>query len=391
MILASSAHWVLAGARERLGNPYVYGGVYSPTDLREGADCSGVAGWVLEALTSTPRYMSWAHVVSTESWYYDYPNNTPASPGSIGPFGTIAVADLGDIPADAALTVNIMHGGGGADSHMNVCLNGTLIESNGSHGSCTNGSGAYPNDASLWTDHWYLPGPVVEGSTVSTLFYPDVSNVNWGGPAHTLSGAQSLLTFLASAKVSGMAGVMHKVSQGSGFADPYWPAFRQWCENNDMSWLGYHYVDTSDPTAQAQNFTAHNGGAWAMLDFEGGAGNWSNFWAVVNAFNTAGVDISMAYVPQWYWSQIGQPDLSSLAANQISLVSSNYPGGSGPAGAIYAQSGAAAGAGWLPYGGAKPTSWQFTDQANVGAFTVDANAYLGPGPNLNALFTGNIF
>lgn len=169
MVLQSSVNWVIAQAKERLGDDYEYGGVYSPDDIGQGADCSGVVGWVLEALVNTPAHMSWAHVVSTESWHFDYGDNCPAEPGTVGPYGTIAVASLSDIPADAALTINIMHGGGGEDSHTNCVVplpgsepyKGVLVESNGDYGSCTNGTGAYAADASLWTDHWYLPGPWV--------------------------------------------------------------------------------------------------------------------------------------------------------------------------------------------------------------------------------------
>lgn len=174
-VLQSSVNWVLAQAKARLGLDYDYGQCYSPTDIGQGADCSGVAGWVLQALVNLPQNIpvwsngQWAHVVSTESWFYDYANNCPAAPGTIGPFGTIAVARLQDIPADAALTINIEHGGGGENSHMNVVVPlpgtppwlGTIIESNGSYGSCTNNIGAYPAVASLWTDHHYLPGPWV--------------------------------------------------------------------------------------------------------------------------------------------------------------------------------------------------------------------------------------
>lgn len=384
MILQSSVDWVLANAKARLGNPYCYGGVYSPTDLTEGADCSGVVSWVLEALTKGPANMSWAHNVSTESWYYDYNTNSPAAPGTVGPYGTIAVASLNDVPADAALVIDIEHGGGGEDSHTNCSLQGTLIESNGSYGSCTNGTGAYNTADPLWTDHWFLPGPIVNDANVTPLFYPDVSNVQW-------SSNDQLTAFLTSAKASGMAGVMHKVTQGSGFQDAFWPVFRQWCETNDTSWLGYHYCDTSDPDAQARNFVNNNGGSFAMLDFEAGAGNISNFWNVVNAFNTAGVNVTMAYIPNWYWGQIGSPNLAYLTANQISLVSSNYPAGPGSPDEIYSAAGAATGPGWVAYGGARPAVWQFTDKASIGGITVDCNVYLGPGPNLDALFTGNIF
>lgn len=168
-VLQSSVDWVIDQAHQRLGNSYVYGGSYSP-DVSQGADCSGVVGWVLEALVNTPANMSWGHNVSTESWHFDYNNNRPAAPGTVGPYGTVAVASLADVPADAALTINIMHGGGGEDSHTNCVVplpgsapfEGVLVESNGDYGSCTNGKGAYPATASLWTDHWYLPGPWVE-------------------------------------------------------------------------------------------------------------------------------------------------------------------------------------------------------------------------------------
>jgi LysM domain len=166
----SDVNWVLQQAKRRLGFDYLYGEVYSPTDFDPstgGGDCSGVAGWALQALVYGPANIpvlengQWAHCVSTESWA------PGAAPGSVGPFGTIAVANLSDIPADAALTINIMHGGGGEDSHMNVVVplpnslpyEGVIIESNGDYGSCTNGTGAYTAQASLWTDHHYLPGP----------------------------------------------------------------------------------------------------------------------------------------------------------------------------------------------------------------------------------------
>jgi hypothetical protein len=161
-ILQSSVSWVLAEFRARLGNPYVFGGDYSPTVIAQGCDCSYEVGWVLEALTKGPANMSWAHNVSTESWPYDYNTNTPAAPGTVGPYGTVAVGQLSDIPADAALIVNIMHGGGGENSHMNCVLQGQILESNGDSGTCTNGTGGTLSTDQMWTDHSYLPGPIVQ-------------------------------------------------------------------------------------------------------------------------------------------------------------------------------------------------------------------------------------
>jgi hypothetical protein len=223
-----------------------------------------------------------------------------------------------------------------------------------------------------------------------TLFYTDVSNNQWGLPWSNWGRTKSV-TFLGQLHREGFSGVVHKVSEGSDFADPYWETVREWCEGNNMSWLGYHYVRTDDPNAQAAQFVNNNGGPNAMLDVEDGSGDINNFWNVVNAFNNAGVNVSLAYIPNWYRENIGSPDLSGLTANQISLVSSDYStGGPGNAMDIYNSLGGDNGPGFQPYGNATPTVWQFTAQATVGPFpNIDCNAYLGT--NLDALFTGTIF
>jgi hypothetical protein len=391
-----------------MGNPYVYGGMYSATVIGQGDDCSGDAGWGLQALTLGPQNIpmddngTWLRSCNTESWDYDYNTNTPAPPGSVGPFGTISVGDdLSLVPDDAIAIVNIMHRGGGENSHMNLvlCATGMIIESNGGPttytdaskgqdgtGSCSNGTGGNPSDAALWTDHWYLPGPILNVAP-PTILYPDVSNNQW-------NSNQELFDFLGACKaMPSIGGVVHKCTQGSDMQDAYWLPFKGWCSDpaNDMSWVGYHYVDQSDPGAQATNFINAQGGQWVMLDFEADSGDMNNFWAVTQAFNDAGVSVSMAYIPHWYWGQIGNPNLATLTANQIALVSSAYPAGGGDPSVSYSQAGGNNGEGWAPYGGCMPTAWQFTNAATIGNKTVDCNAYNGLGPNLNALFTGAIF
>jgi hypothetical protein len=215
-----------------------------------------------------------------------------------------------------------------------------------------------------------------------TILYPDVSNNQWGLP-YSWSGYDKLIAFLRQLRPD-FGGVVHKVSEGADFIDPYWRSCRAWCESNGLSWLGYHYVTTDDSDAQVSQWVANNGGPYAMLDFEARSGNGSNFWSVVNAFNKAGVSVTLAYYPRWYWGGIGQPDLGYLATNQISLVSSNYPNGPD-----YVASGGDGGPGWLPYGDATPSVWQFTDEATIAGVTCDCNAYHGT--NLDALFTGNVF
>ena len=157
---------------ERIGQGYVYGGSWSP-NIYDGTDCSGCVGMILSALTRGT--MIWGHPVSTESWPYDYDNNRPAEPGTVGPFGTIAVGSLAEVPSDAVAIVSIHHGGGGAASHTQVNVEvqpgiWRLMEDNGSYGVCDQTCGAIPQNSLYWTDYWYLP----RETDVDTIF-ADVS------------------------------------------------------------------------------------------------------------------------------------------------------------------------------------------------------------------------
>nr|WP_233424846.1 GH25 family lysozyme [Mycolicibacter heraklionensis] len=201
-----------------------------------------------------------------------------------------------------------------------------------------------------------------------TLFYPDVSNNNWRSTSDAIS-------FLSRLKGEGFAAVCHKVTEGSGYRDPYWPAVRDWCKGNGMLLIGYHYVRTGDPAAQARLYRdyAADPSVPCMLDFEDGSGDIAQFWAVVKAFNAVGVEIALSYLPRWYWQNIGSPSLAGVPG----LVSSAYPGGTGYASNIYEFGGGSQGSGWAAYGGGAPAVWQFTDKATVAGIPVDANAFRG--------------
>lgn len=152
--------------RERLGNPYVYGGVFSPTNTDQGCDCSALVAHELNAVLFGAA-MTWQRVdptqgnawITTESW-------RPIEVGDRGPFGTITAASAAAIPADAVVKIALHHGpGGGANSHMNCTVDGVLMESSGDHGVCTTGTGAIPLSSSYWNDWAYLPGPIDGGGT----------------------------------------------------------------------------------------------------------------------------------------------------------------------------------------------------------------------------------
>ena len=207
-----------------------------------------------------------------------------------------------------------------------------------------------------------------------TLFYPDCSNNNW-------SSTREAIDFLEQLAPEGFSGICHKVSEGSYYEDPYWPTIQQWCASNNLPLIGYHYVTTDNPVAQARTWLGNDGGTLAMLDWELNGGDLENLIAVVGAFNAARVTVQLGYYPQWYWSEQGEGDLSGLAS---ALVSSSYPDGSGYASTIYTNAGGDTGPGWLAYGNTKPAAWQFTNSAHVAGITVDCNAYLGT--DLTALF-----
>ncbi|MGF6884302.1 lysozyme [Nocardia sp. GAS34] len=183
----------------------------------------------------------------------------------------------------------------------------------------------------------------------------------------------------------GFSWVEAKVSEGNYYKDPTWAANQSAAAQAGIAIIGYHYANASDsPASQVQNWQANGGPNVCMIDFEANSGNINDYWALVNAFNAAGVTVALSYIPQWYWSQIGSPDLSKVPG----LVSSAYPGGTGYASQIYANAGGDSGEGWASYGGGNPVIWQFTDQASVAGMTVDADAFRGSAADLATLLGG---
>lgn len=223
----------------------------------------------------------------------------------------------------------------------------------------------------------FAADPGLLAMSADTLFYPDCSNNNW-------STEQDAIDFVNELAAQGFSGMCHKVSEGDYYEDPYWPIVLQACQEADLPVLGYHYVTTNDPAAQANTYRAAGGLTNAMADWEANGGDLANYYAVASAFNAAGINVGVGYCPQWYYDEVGGGDLSQAGA----LVSSAYPGGTGYASSIYANAGGDNGSGWQPYGGVTPTCWQFTDRALIAGITVDCNAFKGTPEQLAQLFTG---
>ncbi|AWH13859.1 lysin A [Mycobacterium phage Ejimix] len=352
--------------RARVGNPYVYGGALSPTNVRQGTDCSEVWQTVLEMVHGRYNPGRQSEGATTESYRY-----IPV--GGVGPFGTIRVASWRDIPADAVAKIAFHHGpGGGASSHMWGDLDGMLIESAGSKGLVTNGR-AMTIDNSYATAWAYLPGPIVEdGSPIPE----DPNAVTWGIDISNHQGEMDLNRV----KAEGFDFIWCKVSEGANYRDPFWPGNRDKARAAGLILAGYHYVRTGDPAAQAKTFVEHLGDRSipAMLDFEDGSGNIEQFWAVKAEIEKLGVQVRLSYIPDWYWERIGKPDLSKVPG----LISSEYVSGTGYASVLYPGNSSNF---WKAYGGRTPDVLQFTDRALVAGKSVDANAFRGTPDKLRRL------
>ncbi|MFE2998658.1 GH25 family lysozyme [Nocardia sp. NPDC059246] len=203
-----------------------------------------------------------------------------------------------------------------------------------------------------------------------TIFGIDVSNNN--GPGLDMNQVAA----------EGFSFVFCKVSEGDYFVDHTWPAYRAAAQAAGLLTVGYHYaIAACDPAAQAATFVAAGGGPRVMLDFEANSGDIADYWALVRAFNTAGVIVVLSYLPRWYWQQIGCPDLTQVPG----LIASNYVPVYGYASAIYPGDDSPR---WAAYGGVQPSILQFTDRALVAGAWVDANAFRGTSTELAALLTG---
>ncbi|HST77274.1 MAG TPA: GH25 family lysozyme [Verrucomicrobiae bacterium] len=183
----------------------------------------------------------------------------------------------------------------------------------------------------------------------------------------------------------GFSFVICKLSQGKSSAS--YAGSIPWLKRAKqlgMAGLGYHYLTTDDPVAQAQCFAKALmvAGVPGCLDVEQGSGDIKNVKAFLDEAQRLGAKIPLLYLPRWYWQQIGSPSLKDLPA----LWSSRYPdNNSGYASNNYQRVPANF---WDGYGGNSVAVLQFTSSAKVAGHTTDANAFKGTLSDFNALVNG---
>lgn len=192
--------------------------------------------------------------------------------------------------------------------------------------------------------------------------YPDVSHYN------------------APLSLRGAPVVFAKATQGTGYVDPTFGGFRAQARQLGIPLGGYHWLDTSDPVAQARNAFSMVGTLTPlMIDDEQPSINVAHTLAFVTEYRRLGGIVTLEYLPRWTWEASGKPDLRPLAAAGLHLVASDYR----PADASYP-----AGPAWAAYGGVTPTILQYTDGQPFNGRSVDFNVFPGSLEELLAIITG---
>ncbi|MDV8022254.1 glycoside hydrolase family 25 protein [Rhodococcus sp. IEGM 1330] len=195
----------------------------------------------------------------------------------------------------------------------------------------------------------------------------------------------------AAAKREGFSFATHKVTEGTGYRDPYWPrAKEQMAEHFPGRNAGYVFCKVdADPQREADAYFAHGGTSLVQIDYEDmdRAGSAQDLAKRVQAFLDRGARLLPVYIPRWYWSsRMKSFDLSWLPAP---LWNSHYVGGSDYASKLYPGDdwrGPDGRQGWLPFGNKDVAFLQFSEQGRVAGQSIDVNAFRGDDSQLAALF-----
>lgn len=191
-----------------------------------------------------------------------------------------------------------------------------------------------------------------------TIAFPDISSYE---PGLTIQPAT--------------VAVIAKATEGTYYRDSEYFNFKAQAARAGAIFSAYHFLKAGNASAQADYCHAMVGSTPVMLDVETEGSSMptiADVAAFIARMRALGGRVWGAYIPRWYWEQVGG-DLASL---KVAIVSSNYT--------AYSDTGP----GWAPYGGVTPTIWQYTDAFAYGGQRVDFNAYRGTVAQLAALING---
>jgi hypothetical protein len=194
-----------------------------------------------------------------------------------------------------------------------------------------------------------------------------------------VSSYQSGISF-SQVKSEGFSFTVIKATEGDNYVNPYYAAQTQASLDAGLYTMSYHFVHSADENgqvAEVENNVRKDLPLWLDSEVDG-SGEYAVSVDLVGHLRANGWNVAGTYLPRWFWSQIGSPDLTPLGL----LWSSGYPGGSGAASTIYNSIGGDGASGWGAYGNVTPTLYQFTNQAHVAGLNVDCSAFRGTLQNL---------
>jgi lysozyme len=178
-------------------------------------------------------------------------------------------------------------------------------------------------------------------------------------------------------KASGVIGVIHKFSQGTGYRDPMFDAAREGCKKAGLLFGRYHFAEGSDVMAQVRNFLADFAdGELLALDWEDNTSNSTGTMSLSQAVTfVEEVHGLTGQIPVLYSGHVVKEALGAPNAtlSKCRLWLAQYA--SQPE---------------CPPGWDKPWLWQWTDEGHVPgvAGNVDMDAFEGSEATLEAEWCG---
>lgn len=190
------------------------------------------------------------------------------------------------------------------------------------------------------------------------------------------------------ARREGFEYVIIKATEGHTYVDPWFARNLDKARNAGLLVAAYHYqrVESAAPWQADHIEKIVPKDVPLILDVEDGGGHIGHTRATYEYVLARGYHMPLLYLPEWYWQQLGRPNLSGLPPLWYSRYA-NYEGGY--ASEIWARNASWFDQFWTGYGGNHVEVLQFTSSATVAGHTpVDANAYRGTRDQMAALLAG---
>jgi GH25 family lysozyme M1 (1,4-beta-N-acetylmuramidase) len=184
-------------------------------------------------------------------------------------------------------------------------------------------------------------------------------------------------SFQRGVRLDGTVAACIKATEGTTYSNPYFSQTRDEANRVGAYVFAYHFLRRGDGDGQADFYYRQRGNRPVAVDWEvaadGSHPDIHDMFNFINGVNNRGGRCHIAYIPHWFWQQVGSPDLTGLRQFPVRLWSSQYT--------TYSDTGP----GWDPYGGMYPQIWQYTDKFNMNGTTCDFNAFKGTVDELAAM------